>query len=214
MIRIYFLSSSNNYIINNKVLNNTRGIYLYGSSNNNSLTGNNISNNIDGISIDSSHDNQIYHNNFVNNSPNAYKGIPDYVIDSMYGTSTDVLLVDYNVIMEPTPENPTLTISTKKVEGKWICTSVDDPYENKVPIKNVERADGKILSPQNYWMRDGRILIVDDPVQEYYIEYYFTTEMSYRVSLSAGWNLISAPLNLTTWELGDESVVGNWDDEN
>ncbi|RLG89855.1 hypothetical protein DRO34_06585 [Candidatus Bathyarchaeota archaeon] len=29
------------------------------------------------------------------------------------------------------------------------------------------------------------------------------------VSLTAGWNLISIPLNLTTWELGEEAVVGH-----
>ena len=29
------------------------------------------------------------------------------------------------------------------------------------------------------------------------------------VSLTAGWNLISIPLNLTTWELGEEAVVGD-----
>jgi squalene cyclase len=33
--------------------------------------------------------------------------------------------------------------------------------------------------------------------------------MSHTISLKSGWNLISAPLNLTTWELGDESVVGD-----
>jgi len=31
----------------------------------------------------------------------------------------------------------------------------------------------------------------------------------YIVSLKTGWNLISAPLNLTTWNLDDESAVGN-----
>ncbi len=29
------------------------------------------------------------------------------------------------------------------------------------------------------------------------------------ISLSTGWNLISVPLNLTTWELGNESLVGD-----
>jgi len=28
------------------------------------------------------------------------------------------------------------------------------------------------------------------------------------ISLNPGWNLISVPLNLTTWELGDEAAVG------
>jgi hypothetical protein len=35
------------------------------------------------------------------------------------------------------------------------------------------------------------------------------TEISYSISLSKGWNLISAPLNLTTWDLGEEAVVGD-----
>ena len=32
---------------------------------------------------------------------------------------------------------------------------------------------------------------------------------SYTIALKSGWNLISVPLNLTTWELGEEAVVGN-----
>ena len=32
---------------------------------------------------------------------------------------------------------------------------------------------------------------------------------THTISLVQGWNLISAPLNLTTWELGQESVVGD-----
>jgi len=37
----------------------------------------------------------------------------------------------------------------------------------------------------------------------------FTPRTTYTISLKSGWNLISAPLNLTTWELGEEGVVGN-----
>jgi len=32
---------------------------------------------------------------------------------------------------------------------------------------------------------------------------------TYTISLAKGWNLISVPLNLTTWELGEEAVVGD-----
>jgi hypothetical protein len=32
---------------------------------------------------------------------------------------------------------------------------------------------------------------------------------NYSISLKSGWNLISIPLNLTSWILGDESAVGN-----
>ena len=31
----------------------------------------------------------------------------------------------------------------------------------------------------------------------------------YEIELTSGWNLISVPLNLTTWELGNESLVGD-----
>jgi len=34
-------------------------------------------------------------------------------------------------------------------------------------------------------------------------------QKTHTISLTAGWNLISVPLNLTTWELGEEAVVGN-----
>ncbi|MCE8425605.1 MAG: hypothetical protein J5U17_07500 [Candidatus Methanoperedens sp.] len=33
--------------------------------------------------------------------------------------------------------------------------------------------------------------------------------LTFTISLKSGWNLISIPLNLTTWILGDESAVGN-----
>jgi hypothetical protein len=53
------------------------------------------------------------------------------------------------------------------------------------------------------------VTISDIPDQPYTIE---STEegilIACDVSLTTGWNLISVPLKLTTWELGEESVVG------
>ena len=98
-------------------------------------------------------------------------GMPDWVVDAIYGDSKKVYPVEYTIIQMPVHGNPVMTISGEKLEGKWICTSVEDPYENKAPIAMVVRSDGEIISPSNYWMRDGRILIVDDPATEYNISF-------------------------------------------
>jgi parallel beta-helix repeat protein len=57
------LSSNNNTIAGNNILNNTYGIYLNTASNNNMITGNNISNNNDGIQLNSASNNNITGNN-------------------------------------------------------------------------------------------------------------------------------------------------------
>ncbi|MFZ2070056.1 MAG: NosD domain-containing protein [Halobacteriota archaeon] len=103
--------------------------------------------------------------------------IPDWVINSMDGRTTEVYPVEYNVTRWPVLENPIMTVNATKVEDKWIYISVEDPFENNMSIVSVVRDDGKILSPSNYWMRDGRILIVDDPVAEYTITFDTTTSL-------------------------------------
>jgi hypothetical protein len=98
-------------------------------------------------------------------------GLPDSMVSSVNGVSTNISSVNYTVTRWPTSNNSNMTIQTEKVEGKWIYISVEDPYNNSLSIISVVRSDGKILSPQNYWMQDGRILIVDDPTEEYTITY-------------------------------------------
>ena len=131
-------------------------------------------------------------------------GIPDWVVDAIYGDSKKVHLVEYAVIHWPVPGNPVMTISGEKFNGEWICTSVEDPYENKVPILMVTCSDGRILSRQNYWMRDGRILIVDDPVQEYSITYetpYITPPIITNVTTTN----ITTNLATITWNTDEPS---------
>ena len=97
-------------------------------------------------------------------------GIPDEIVDSVHGNSTEVRHVNYTVYMEPTPEHPTLVIETEKYGG-WIYIEVDDPYDNDRNISSIVRSDGKVLNPQNYWMLNGKIYIVDDPAERYSINY-------------------------------------------
>jgi len=98
-------------------------------------------------------------------------GIPKWVIDSMYGNDTEVVNVSYSIVMW---DGTKLVIQTQKIVDKWIVASIKDPNDNKVPILKVIKEDisGVVEIPLfNYWMRDGRILIVDDPVTEYSIIY-------------------------------------------
>lgn len=98
-------------------------------------------------------------------------GIPKWVIDSMYGNDTEVVNVSYSIVMW---DGTNLVIETQKVVDKWIVFSTKDPNDNKVPILKVVRHDinGTVEIPRfNYWMRNGRILIVDDPTEEYTITY-------------------------------------------
>jgi hypothetical protein len=103
--------------------------------------------------------------------------IPDWVINSTHGGTTEVYPVEYNVTRWPVLENPVMTVNATKVEDNWIYISVEDPFENNMSILSVVREDGKILSQSNYWMRDGKILIVDDPVAEYTITFDTTTNL-------------------------------------
>jgi len=97
--------------------------------------------------------------------------VPDWIVNALYGSSEEVYPVNYTVIRWPVIGNPIMTIKGEKLEGKWIYTSVEDPYENNVPITMVVRSDGKILPPSNYWTGDGRIFIVDDPTVKYNITF-------------------------------------------
>jgi len=98
-------------------------------------------------------------------------GIPKWVIDSICGNDTEVVNVSYSIDMW---DGINLLIQTQKVVDKWLVCSIKDPNENNVPILKVVKTDinGTVELPRfNYWMRDGRILIVDDPVTEYNITF-------------------------------------------
>jgi len=58
--------TDNSYILNNKVSDSIRGIYLHQSSYNNILE-NNVSDSIVGVYLYNSYNNKIYHNNFIDN---------------------------------------------------------------------------------------------------------------------------------------------------
>ncbi len=84
------------------------------------------------------------------------------LFNSSNGNSTFVNRANYTVVNMPTPENPVLNVSMEDYTGQWVIISIEDPYNNLVPIKKVIRTrDGTEIPSYNYWMRNGRILIVD-----------------------------------------------------
>jgi len=94
-------------------------------------------------------------------------GTPDELIDPVFGDDTPVVDVDYTVKYTV----GTMIVQTQKYEGSWIWVDVDDPYNNQRSILQINRSDGKILHPMNYWMANGKIYFVDDPEESYTIVY-------------------------------------------
>lgn len=90
-----------------------------------------------------------------------------YVLfNSSTGSSTFVNNANYAVVNMPTPENPVLDVSIEDYTGDWVIVSLEDPYNNGIQIEKVIRtSDGSEIPSYNYWMRDGRILIVDHYVE-------------------------------------------------
>ena len=88
------------------------------------------------------------------------------LLDSDSGGSTPVSIANYTVVSGPTPGNPNMDITIEDLTGQWVIVSIEDPYDNKVPILKVIRdSDGSEIPFYNYWMRDGRILIVDHYIE-------------------------------------------------
>jgi len=74
--------------------------------------------------------------------------------------------------------------------NSWIYTP--DATESGLKVVKVTISDGSPLSRDTIEIRIVYVL-----------------SENYTTSLTAGWNLISVPLNLTTWELGEEAAVGD-----
>lgn len=100
--------------------------------------------------------------------------IPDQIIDSSSGVSMDVAPAEYNITQS---NQSSITIETQKNTYGWIWINLQDPFNNTREISLVQRADGKILDGQNYWMADNRINIVDDPEENYTIHFSSFTDI-------------------------------------
>jgi len=124
-------------------------------------------------------------------------GIPDGIVDMVYGNTESVTPANYSILSEPTPDDPTLVVKTEKDSG-WIYLSIDDPYNNTRKIKRIIRSDGKILDTHNYWISNGKIYIVDDASETYSIIYEYDTTPPASIT------------NLSAVDRGTTWILWNW----
>jgi hypothetical protein len=97
-------------------------------------------------------------------------GVPDMIIDSACNDQS-ITSVSAEMVGTPSPEEPTVTVVLNKGAG-WVYAELDDPLDNNYNISKVVRCiDGKVLNSHNYWLRDGKIHIVDDPGENYSVTY-------------------------------------------
>ena len=208
---IYLDSSSNNELIGNNASNNIRyhsgicpngfGITL-SSSSNNTLSGNTASNNGggcggSGISLDFSSKNTLIGNN-VSNNGELGNGI------SLSSSSNNKIfhnnLIQNFIQADDNSNNNSWDNGYPSGGNYWSdYTGVD---LNSGPSQNIPGSDG--IGDTPYSIIGGAGAQDRYPFME-----MITHESTKTVELEAGWNLISIPLNLNTWILGDESTVGN-----
>lgn len=73
--------------------------------------------------------------------------------DTLYESDGQVLPVNYLPeveLGEPVQGGQALVQAIAHI-GDWCYMRVDDPYQSKIPIESIIRADGKMLDPNNYW---------------------------------------------------------------
>jgi VCBS repeat-containing protein len=97
----------------------------------------------------------------------------DGVVDSLYDTSDssryDLSVVLPDVSQTPTFDSPEMRLHVDKPAG-WIMMEVADPFGGSLKIANIF-AGNRVLDPDNYWVKDGALYIVDDPATDYVVLY-------------------------------------------
>ncbi len=140
-------------------------------------------------------------------------GIPDQILESVYGNTTNVSKVNYSVHSQLPPRGREFSIEINK--SGWVYIPIDDPYNNTFPIEKITTENGTLLHSQNYWLEDNKIYIVDDPAQRYNITYNISVadivinEIMYNpLNESCGefvelYNKGNNSVNLTGWAISD-----------
>jgi fibronectin type 3 domain-containing protein len=93
---------------------------------------------------------------------------PEKIIDASTGEVGAVTPVTFDIVYQ---DSSKVTFRTDKYSDQWIFVSVTDPFNNQKSISRIQRWDGQILNPVNYWMENGKIMIVDDPDEAYTVFY-------------------------------------------
>jgi len=127
---------------------------------------------------------------FVNISDNASflistngDNIPEFFWDTTTNTITPVHH-DVGAIID-TVDNTntkTITITISVEKANWTYIEVTDLYPDN-PDLIVKTADGRTISSEMIWRKDGKIFILDDPVTEYQVIYSYAEGSLFDVTL-------------------------------
>src|SRR5659263_529585 len=224
---IVLYSSSNNKIYNN-IFSNTKTFWIYGSN----INAWNITKTL-GTSIIGSPN---LGGNFWDNtdgtgfSQTCPDGDGDGVCNSIYtldSNNIDYFPLSMNIDIDKiSPANITnltnITYAPTYINFTWL--NPPDPDFSHVMLYLNGAFKTNITAPQNYYNFTGlspdtlyelgtHTVDSSGNVNETWVNKTARTASisgtTYSISLKSGWNLISAPLNLTTWELGNETEVGD-----
>jgi hypothetical protein len=80
------------------------------------------------------------------------------------------------------PDTKTITITISVEKANWSYIEVADLYPDN-PDLIVKTADGRTISSEMIWRKDGKIFILDDPVTEYQIIYSYAQGPLFDITL-------------------------------
>jgi len=127
---------------------------------------------------------------FVNISDNASflistngDNIPEFFWDTTTNTITPVHH-DVGAIIDTVDntDTKTITITISVEKANWTYIEVTDLYPDN-PDLIVKTADGRTISSEMIWRKDGKIFILDDPVTEYQVIYSYAEGSLFDVTL-------------------------------
>ena len=116
--------------------------------------------------------------------------------------------------------NPSINITNMNKSKKWVAETIEGYNYYQILLANGTGINASEILRFNATSADvGQSNITEHTVTfeeikdgglfGFNISFSAPALKTCTTSLTTGWNLISAPLNLTTWELGQESVVGD-----
>ena len=116
--------------------------------------------------------------------------------------------------------NPCINVTNLNKSKKWVAETKEGYNYYQLILASGADINASDVLRFNATSSDGRQSnitvhtvtleeIIDGGLFGFNISLAAPVLKTYTISLTTGWNLISVPLNLTTWELGEEAVVGN-----
>lgn len=141
--------------------------------------------------------------------------VPDQIFDSS-GADTTIMQVAAVAGGSPTPGEPVVTIVPEEsTAGEWVYMAIDDPFMNKGQLVSVTRADGKVFNSHNYWLREGKLHLVDYGTGASYAvlyEYIDNVPPATQIQVTPstnenGWHNSDITINLTAEDDEDGSGI-------